>query len=437
MRRSVQAPFTACRCTPHGEQPRPMMLQPRPHAARIRRLLPTMVAAALVIAVAAPLAGAETVEFRSAAPERGITLGDEQPDQGVTGTVKFRLSAADRRARNAAREQQRLRDKADRSSAAATRADQRIAAIQELLDGVEEDQARLEQVIKSRLVERYKDGDVGDITFLLSGDGMSDLVTRSEVLKDQSARDRRTLHEYDVTLDRVELYRQVLEELRDINSEQSRDLRDRADRLDDVLVAAKAGHDEAPESEADADAKGVKGTWYVMDGAFTAQLFLPNAGSGYSGGTRTPARRATPLQIQTVLNDPRIELDASGYQDVLTGQIDGRLLDAMTAAAARFNVIKITSLKGDHGVYTASGNVSEHSYGCAMDIGTIGSTYITPGSQTPGSEVEQAVLFFNGLGTLTGKPDLAPHQVISLFDLGGATLSMGDHGDHIHVGYSC
>jgi hypothetical protein len=70
-----------------------------------------------------------------------------------------------------------------------------------------------------------------------------------------------------------------------------------------------------------------------------------------------------------------------------------------------------------------------------MDIGTIGTTYITPGSQTPGSEVEQAVLFFNGLGAI--KPDLAPHQVISLFDLGGATLSMGDHGDHIHVGYSC
>jgi hypothetical protein len=412
-----------------------MMLKRRPHATRIHLLLPAMVAAAVMIAAASPLADAKTVEFHSAAPARGIALGEEQPDQGVTGTVKFKLSAADRRAQKAAREQQQLLDKADRSSAAATRADQRIAAIQELLDGVEEDQGRLEQVIKARMVERYKDGDTGDITFLLSGDGMSDLVTRTEVLKDQSARDRRTLHEYEVTIARVELYRQVLEELRDINSEQSRDLRDRAGRLDEVLVAAKVGHDEAPESEAEADPKGVKGTWYVMDGAFTAQLFLPNAGSGYSGGTRTPARRASPLQIQTVLNDPRIDLDASGYQDVLTGQIDGRILDAMVAAATRFNYIKITSMKSDHGVYTASGNMSEHSFGCAMDIGTIGTTYITPGSQTPGSEVEQAVLFFNGLGAI--KPDLAPHQVISLFDLGGATLSMGDHGDHIHVGYSC
>jgi hypothetical protein len=30
---------------------------------------------------------------------------------------------------------------------------------------------------------------------------------------------------------------------------------------------------------------------------------------------------------------------------------------------------------------------------------------------------------------------LEPHQIISLFDIGGATLAMGDHNDHIHVGF--
>jgi hypothetical protein len=174
-----------------------------------------------------------------------------------------------------------------------------------------------------------------------------------------------------------------------------------------------------------------------MDGAFTAQLFLPSAGSGYDGGHRSAARTAAPAQIQRVLADKRIDLDASGYQDVLTGQIDGRILDAMSAAAQQFGYIKITSLKSDHGTYTSSGNVSAHAYGCAMDIGTIGSTYIQPSSQTPGGEVYQAVSFFANLGVSTGVQDLAPHQVISLFDMGGATLAMGDHGDHIHVGYSC
>ncbi len=378
------------------------------------------------------------MEFTTPGPESGVDFGAPDPT-GATGTIKFKTSKSDRQAIAAAKQQERLGNDADRHSAAAVRANQRILAIQEMLDSVEADKARIEQAIRARAVERYKGGDAGSLEFLLSGDGLSDLITRNEVLRDQDERDKRLVRDYADTLDRIDVYEQVLQELRDINGEQASDLRERAARLDDVMVAAHAGHDEAPatEDEAAEQPKGIKGTWYVMDGAFTAQLFLPNAGSGYSGGTHTPARKATPLEIQQVLTDKRIDVDASGYTDIVTGQIDGRILDAMLAAAARFNYLKITSLKSDHGVYTSSGNVSEHSYGCAMDIGTIGSTYITPSAQTPGSEVEQAVLFFNSLGQVTGKPDLAPHQVISLFDLGGATLAMGDHGDHIHVGYSC
>ena len=30
---------------------------------------------------------------------------------------------------------------------------------------------------------------------------------------------------------------------------------------------------------------------------------------------------------------------------------------------------------------------------------------------------------------------LQPHQIISLLDLGGPTLAMADHADHIHVGF--
>jgi hypothetical protein len=30
---------------------------------------------------------------------------------------------------------------------------------------------------------------------------------------------------------------------------------------------------------------------------------------------------------------------------------------------------------------------------------------------------------------------MTPHQVISLLDLGGPTLAMADHDDHIHVGF--
>ncbi len=398
-----------------------------------------LVALTATVGVCAPLAAAtaKTIEFRPTEPTR-IDLGLPQPKLGVTGKVKFRTTAADNKALAAHKKSQELLDEASERSAAAAKADRRIRAIEQLLTEVEGDQAQLEAIINARLVERYKEGDDASLRFLLNGEGLSDLVARSRVLDEQSDRDRRTMDEYEITIAKVEQYKALLEELRDINGDQARNLQDRADRLDQVLVAAKVGHDEAPEPTGKDAPKGVKGTWYVMDGAFTAQLFMPSTGSGYTGGeTRFPARRATPMQIQMVLGDKRIDLDASGYQDVLTGQIDGRLLDAMMAAAQQFGYIRITSLKSDHGVYTASGNVSEHSYGCAMDIGTIGSTYIQPSSQTPGGEVHQAVLFFNGLASATGRPDLGPHQVISLFDLGGATLSMGDHGDHIHVGYSC
>ena len=389
-------------------------------------------------ALCAPLAAARTVEFRSAEPTRGIDLGLPQPKLGVTGKVKFTTDAADRKAIAAAKKSEELLGQAAERSDAAARADRRIAAIEQLLAEVQGDKVRLEEIINARLVEQYKEGDDASLRFLLSGDGLADLVARGRVLDEQSDQDRRTMDEYEITVARVEQYKAVLEELRDINGDQARSLQDRADRLDQVLVAAKVGHDEAPEPTTGKNApKGVDGTWYVMDGAFTAQLFMPIGSSGYTGGTHTPARQATGLQIQQVLSDKRIDLDASGYQDVLTGQIDGRILDSMLAAAQQFGYIKITSLKSDHGTYTSSGNVSHHAYGCAMDIGTIGSTYINGAAQTPGGEVNQAVLFFANLGTATGKADLNPAQVISLFDLGGATLAMGDHDDHIHVGYSC
>ncbi len=397
-----------------------------------------MVAALCVgIAIGAPVAAAKTIEFTSSNPSR-IDLGLPEPKLGITGKVEFRVDAAGKKALTAARQQDALLAEADERTEAATVADQRIAAIEELLREVEEDQDRLEAIINERLVAQYQAGDAADLRFLLGGDGLADLVARGRVLDEQSKADRRAIDEYEITVARVEQYRAVLEELRDINGDQARTLQDRAQRLDKVLVASEVGHDEPPADATGKNApKGVGGTWYVMDGAFTAQLFLPSAGASYTGGTHTPARKATPVQIQLVLRDKRIDLDASGYQDVLTGQIDGRILDSMLAAANQFGYIKVTSLKSDHGVYTSSGNVSHHAYGCAMDIGTIGSTYIEPSSQVPGSEVYQAVQFFNNLGTLTGKPDLGPAQVISLFELGGATLAMGDHGDHIHVGYSC
>ncbi|MCW2922600.1 MAG: Lytic transglycosylase catalytic [Thermoleophilia bacterium] len=431
----------------HERAAPPTMADLHPRTRTLRRILtPALVAmasAAIAAGVAGPAAAAgPTLEFTNVQPvaqqpATPISFGlptAAAPKLGVHGKVAFRLNPADRRARTAAKLGEQARAKADANRAAAAQAQDRIAAITELLEQTQGDEERLRAEIYGRLVEQYKAGDAGDLEFLLSGDGLSDIVRRNQVLGKQSRADQRTFEEYDLTRGRLEDLKLALQQLSDINGEQATRLEDRASRLDERLVAARVGHMEADDIEP-AKGKAVTGTWYVMDGAFSAQLFMPTLSSSYSGGTRTPRRMPTALEIQTVLSDPRIQFDASGIGDVSSGQIDGRILDALELAAQQFGTVKVSSLKSDHPVMTASGNVSEHSMGCAADIGTIGHTYITPSSQTPGSEVEQAVRFFMGLGAV--QPDLAPHQVISLFDLGGASLAMGDHDDHIHLGYSC
>ena len=67
--------------------------------------------------------------------------------------------------------------------------------------------------------------------------------------------------------------------------------------------------------------------------------------------------------------------------------------------------------------------------GNAVDIAKINGIPIL-GHQEPGGITEQAV---RRLMRLQGT--MAPDQIISLLELGGATLAMGDHADHIHVGF--
>ena len=436
----------------HGASALPTHARPSTMPApTLRHLLRSVAPAAGIVllasCMAAPLALADTpIEFTTRPAANPIDLGLPAVKLGVTDAkIGIKVDAADKRALAAAKSASDLRAKADEQTRIGTVSTTRIQAIQEALDEAKGNEEALRAEIEQRLVDQYQQGETGDLAFLISGGGLTGLVERSRALRAQSSRDAQLAEDYTYSVARLEELKAVLDDVREIAVERADTYQQRADRYDDALVAAHTAHvdraaskapleDEAATDPATGKAK-AGGTWYVMDGAFAAQLYLPMPVSRYSGGTRTPARRAVPSQIQRVLSDPRIELSPSGIADVRSFQIDGRILDAMLLAANRFGRLKITALKSDHGSYTTSGNVSEHSFGCAMDIGTIGSTYITPSAQTAGGEVEQAVLFFNGLGAF--QPDLAPHQVISLFDLGGATLSMSDHGDHIHVGYAC
>ena len=136
--------------------------------------------------------------------------------------------------------------------------------------------------------------------------------------------------------------------------------------------------------------------------------------------------------VRRVLADPRIEVYGCGTGDIRSGQIDRRVLATMLYLASNGLKPTISSLKCGHGYLTASGNVSEHSTGTAMDIAAINGVVITPATQGPGSITD---LTIQSLLKLQGT--MKPHQIISLMTFDGAdnTYAMGDHDDHIHVGW--
>jgi hypothetical protein len=136
-----------------------------------------------------------------------------------------------------------------------------------------------------------------------------------------------------------------------------------------------------------------------------------------------------PLLEKRVLSDERIEIYECGRDDIRSGQIDRRVLATLAYLAESGLKPGVTSLKCGHGFYTSSGNVSHHSSGNAVDIATVNGIPIL-GHQEAGGITEQAV---RRLMQLQGT--MAPAQIISLFEIGGATFAMGDHADHIHVGF--
>jgi hypothetical protein len=134
--------------------------------------------------------------------------------------------------------------------------------------------------------------------------------------------------------------------------------------------------------------------------------------------------------MQRTLADPKLSIYSCGRQDIQTGQIDRRILAVMEYLVARGYRLTITSLKCGHSYLTASGNVSAHSYGSAVDIAAVNGIPIT-GHQGPGSITEAVI---KDLLLLQGA--MRPAQIISLMDLGPPTFILSDHYDHIHVGYT-
>ena len=132
-----------------------------------------------------------------------------------------------------------------------------------------------------------------------------------------------------------------------------------------------------------------------------------------------------------VLASPDIEIYRCGRQDIEAGIVDRRVLASLEFLVAKNMKPTVTSLRCGHGYYTAGGNVSHHSYGSAVDIAAINGTPIY-GNQGAGSITDDAV---RALLTLQGT--MKPAQIITLMKYSGTdnTYAMGDHDDHIHLGF--
>jgi len=139
-----------------------------------------------------------------------------------------------------------------------------------------------------------------------------------------------------------------------------------------------------------------------------------------------------PALQRRILSDPGLDIYECGRQDIASGFTDRRILAALAFLRERGFTMMITSLTCGHGINTSSGNVSEHTTGGAVDIAAFNGQVVTAGTQGSGSYTDQAA---RALMSLQGA--MTPHQVISLMDYGnGIGFAMGDHDDHLHVGYA-
>lgn len=116
-------------------------------------------------------------------------------------------------------------------------------------------------------------------------------------------------------------------------------------------------------------------------------------------------------------------------RDIQAGMLDQRIT-ALLAMMTKDHEITISSLRSDHSMMTASGNVSNHYYGRAMDIAAVDGVSCTDTSTTaPCAQLGYA---------LAQLPEpLRPTELIYCFDLDGIgpAFAMADHCDHIHAGF--
>jgi membrane-bound lytic murein transglycosylase B len=179
-------------------------------------------------------------------------------------------------------------------------------------------------------------------------------------------------------------------------------------------------------------------------GDLRSGLFLHNQASWYveqvldqkdqlSGGCKTrtvewnlalPAVTSAPINWANLTLSNPLEM-----QDIKTGALDPRIM-SLLGMITQTHQITVSALRSDHSEFTAEGNVSNHFFGRAVDIGAVDGvpcTNVDPSA--PCGELGRTL-------TLLPTP-IHPTELIYCFDLDGPgpAFARADHCDHIHVGF--
>jgi hypothetical protein len=138
---------------------------------------------------------------------------------------------------------------------------------------------------------------------------------------------------------------------------------------------------------------------------------------------------AKPSLSKRILSDQRISAYPGGRADIEAGRVNVRIIALIAYLAEAHGQVTVSCLISGHRLYARPGVISAHIYGLAADISSLGGLSIM-GNSAPGGMTEEGVR-----NILMLPSELQPRQVISLLGMGGPSFPMGNHDDHIHVGF--
>jgi murein DD-endopeptidase MepM/ murein hydrolase activator NlpD len=178
------------------------------------------------------------------------------------------------------------------------------------------------------------------------------------------------------------------------------------------------------------DPKPILDGWKLLEATAIYRAAGKNPFAGTGATTGQILLMSKEQLARRVLQNNRLELSGCDLNYIRAGQIDRRVLAVMEYLTARGYRLTITSmLCGRETSITTSGNVSNHSFGGALDIAQINGISVL-GNQGSGSITEALVR-----DVLELQGTMLPDEVISLMSFGGPSFALSDHHDHVHIGY--